>query len=56
MITKKVEASIRMIGAFIMEIIMMKIIACTLILMAMLFGVAVLGFFQELRSWSDIFR
>lgn len=45
-----------MVGAFIMEIFMVKIIACALILVAMLFGVAVLGFVQLVRAWSDIFR
>lgn len=45
-----------MVGAFITEIFVMKIIACALILMAMLLDVAALGLVQVVRAWSDIFR
>ena len=45
-----------MVGAFIMEIFMGKMIACVLILIVLLIGVAVLGFVQVVRAWSDNFR
>lgn len=45
-----------MVGAFIMEIFMGKMIACVLILIVLLIGVAVLGFVQVVRAWSEIFR
>ena len=53
------KASIKMVGAFIVEIFMGKMVACVLILMvlmAMLLGVTVLGFVQVVREWSQIFR
>ena len=63
MITRKVESYknemkhlSEMVGAFITEIFVMKIIACALILMAMLLDVAALGLVQVVRAWSDIFR
>ena len=45
-----------MVGAFIMEIFMGKIVACVLIVIVLLIGVVVLGFIQMVRAWSDIFR
>lgn len=45
-----------MVGAFIMEIFMGKMVACVLILIVLLIGVVVLGFFQVVRAWGDIFR
>ena len=45
-----------MVGAFIMEIFMGKIIACVLILIEMLIGVTLLCFVQLVMVWSIIFR
>ena len=49
------EASIRNGRCFYYGDFMMKIIACALILMAMLLDVASLGFVQVVRAWSEIF-
>lgn len=45
-----------MVGAFLMEIFMGKMVACALILMAMLLGVALLGVDSDNKSMGDIFR
>jgi len=45
-----------MVGAFIMEIFMGKIIAGVLIVIVGAIALAVMGFIQVVRAWSDIFR
>ena len=45
-----------MVGAFIMEIFMGKMVACVLIVIVGLLALAVTGFIQIVRAWSDIFR
>ena len=45
-----------MVGAFIMEIFMGKMVAGVLIVIVGLLALAVTGFIQIVRAWSDIFR
>lgn len=45
-----------MVGAFIMEIFMGKMVAFVLIVIVGLLALAVTGFIQIVRAWSDIFR
>ena len=45
-----------MVGAFIMEIFMGKMVAFVLIVIAGVIALAVTGFIQIVRAWSDIFR
>lgn len=45
-----------MVGAFIMGIFMGKMVACVLIVIVGLLALAVTGFIQIVRAWSDIFR
>lgn len=45
-----------MVGAFIMEIFMGKIIAGVLIVIVGLLALTIMGFIQIVRAWSDIFR
>ena len=45
-----------MVGAFIMEIFMGKMVAFVLIVIVGAIALAVTGFIQIVRTWSDIFR
>lgn len=45
-----------MVGAFIMEIFMGEMVAFVLIVIVGLLALAVTGFIQIVRAWSDIFR
>lgn len=45
-----------MVGAFIMEIFMGKMVAFVLIVIVGLLALAVTGFIKIVRAWSDIFR
>lgn len=45
-----------MVGAFIMEIFMGKIIAGVFVVIVDSIALAVTGFIQVIRAWGDIFR
>lgn len=53
---RKNESIYQMVGAFLMEIFMGKMVACVFILIVTIIGVAVLGFVRVVRAWSEIFR